>query len=43
MSSFMQDIRDPEETFGLLELLGEGYVLLSQMLEIFEYFLYRKT
>lgn len=31
----MQDIRDPEETFGLLELLGEGYVRLSLMLEIF--------
>lgn len=34
MSSFMQDTRDPEESLGLLELLGEGYVPLSRILEI---------
>lgn len=34
MSSFMQDTRDPEENLGLLELLGEGYVPLSRILEI---------
>lgn len=32
MSSFMQDTRDPEEELGLLELLGEGYVLVQSAL-----------